>query len=205
MGEQSTNAGNASVDTQLEVKTEGQQDGAAEETAGKAPEESAEVKRLKAELAKAKAATDKATKEAGDYKKQLRAKQTAEESAAEEAKALQEQMQTELQQLRKEKAVSAATAKIIPIVGGNGELAGQIAEYLYGAEDVEAAIDAIGKAWTEREKKLTLELKKIQAPAAGSSSGSTITLEQLNGMKYVDRVKFASEHPDEYNKLMGRT
>ena len=36
--------------------------------------ENPEIAKLKAELAKAKAATDKATKEAGDYKKQLRAK-----------------------------------------------------------------------------------------------------------------------------------
>ena len=31
-----------------------------------------------------------------------------------------------------------------------------------------------------------------------------ITKTQLDAMTYVERVKFAKEHPDEYNKLMGR-
>jgi len=177
------------------------------ETSGAEPEESgdgnAELARLRAEIAKQKAALDKATKEAGDYKKQLRAKQSAEEVAAEEAKALQQSMQEELQQLRKEKAVAATTAKIIPMVGDN-EVAGQIAEYLYGAEDVDAALTAIQKAWTTKEKALRLEFGKVPPPGAGGSNGPTITRNQLDALKFPERVKFMKEHPDEYEQLMGR-
>lgn len=162
-----------------------------------------ELAKLKAELAKQKAALDKATKEAGDYRKQLRAKQSAEEVAAEEAKALQESMQEELKQLRKEKAVSTITAKVMGVVG-DSEAASQIAEYLYGAEDADAALTAIQKAWKEKEKALRLEYGKIPAPSAGNTEGLTITKEQLDGMKFTERVKFANEHPEEYNKLMGR-
>ena len=32
----------------------------------------------------------------------------------------------------------------------------------------------------------------------------TITREQLDGMKFPERVKFMNEHRDEYEKLMGR-
>ena len=165
--------------------------------------ENTELARLRAEMAKQKAALDKATKEAGDYKKQLRAKQSAEEVAAEEAKALQQSMQEELQQLRKEKAVAATTAKIIPMVGDN-EVAGQIAEYLYGAEDVDAALTAIQKAWTAKEKALRLEYGKVPPPGAGGSDGPTITREQLDALRFPERVKFMNEHPDEYERLMGR-
>lgn len=165
--------------------------------------ESAEIAKLRADLAKQKAALDKATKEAGDYKKQLRAKQSAEEVAQEEAKALQQSMQEELEQLRKEKAVAATTAKVMAFVGDD-TVSAQVAEYLYGAEDVDAALTAISKAWTAREKALRLEYGKIPAPGAGASDGPTITAEQLNAMKYTERLKFATEHPDEYNKLMGR-
>ena len=170
-----------------------------------APEtaESAELARLKAEMARQKAALDKATKEAGDYKKQLRAKQSAEEAAAEDAKALQESMKAELEQLRKEKAVATTTAKIVPFIGDNAA-AEQIAEYLYGAEDVDAALTAIQKAWTAKEKALKLEYGKIPAPGVGAADGPTITREQLDAMKYQDRVKFRQEHRDEYEKLMGR-
>ena len=167
------------------------------------PEESAEIARLKAEMAKQKAALDKATKEAGDAKKALRAKQTSEEAAAEEAKARQDAMMQELETLRKEKSVAATTAKIIPLVGNN-EVAGQIAEYLYGAEDVDAALAAIQKAWTAKEKALRLEYGKIPAPGTGASDGPLLTREQLDAMEYKDRAKFFTEHPDEYRKLMGR-
>ena len=187
---------NVTIETAQETETKDTETNA--ETA-----ESAEVARLKADLAKQKAALDKATKEAGDYKKQLRAKQSAEEAAAEDAKALQESMKAELEQLRKEKAVATMTAKILPLVGEN-TVAEQVAEYLYGAEDVDAALAAIAKAWTAKEKALRLEFGKIPAPGAGASDGPTITREQLDAMKYQDRIKFRQEHHDEYERIMGR-
>lgn len=165
--------------------------------------ESAEIARLKSELAKQKTALDKATKEAADNKRALRAKQSAEEAAAEEAKTLQQSMMEELEQLRKEKAVAAATAKVVSFVGDN-EASARVAEYLYGAEDVDAALAEIQKAWTAKEKALRLEYGKIPAPGVGSSEGVTVTKAQLDAMGYMDRLKFATEHPDEYNKLMGR-
>ena len=165
--------------------------------------ENTELAKLKAELAKQKAALDKATKEAGDYRKQLRAKQSAEEVAAEEAKALQQSMQEELEQLRKEKAVAATTAKIMPLVA-DGDVAAQIAEYLYGADDVDAALTAIQKAWTAKEKALSLEYGKIPAPGVGGSDGPSLTRDQLNAMNYMERIEFANKHPDEYEALMGR-
>lgn len=165
--------------------------------------ESDEIAKLRADLAKQKAALDKATKEAGDYKKQLRAKQSAEEVANEEAKALQQSMQEELEQLRKEKAVASMTMRVMSFVGDDAASA-HVAESLYGAENVDAAITAIEKAWTAKEKALRLEYGKIPAPGAGAGDGPTMTKEQLNGLSYMDRLKFANEHPDEYNTLMGR-
>lgn len=176
-----------------------------EETADETPVEETnnELAKLKAELAKQKAALDKATKEAAESKRELRKKQSAEEVAAEEAKALQQAMQEELEQLRKEKAVGIITAKAMSVVG-DSEAAAQIAEYLYGSEDADAALTAIQKAWNAKEKALRLEYGKIPAPGVGSSDGATITKEQLDGLTFPERVKFANEHPEEYNKLMGR-
>ena len=162
-----------------------------------------ELAKLKAELAKQKAALDKATKEAAESKRELRKKQSAEEVAAEEAKALQQAMEEELAMLRKEKAVSLITAKAMPMFG-DSDVASQVAEYLYGAEDADAALTAIQKAWNAKEKALRLEYGKIPAPGVGSSDGISITKEQLDSLTFPERVKFANEHPDEYNKLMGR-
>lgn len=198
----------AELDTNLttpetETKPEAEVDVKPEAEPAAPPEESAEIARLKAELAKQKAATDKATKEAAETKRALRAKQTSEEAQAEEAKAQQEAMMAELETLRKEKAVAATTAKVLPLVGSN-ETAGAIAEYLYGAEDVEAALAALQKAWTAKEKALRMEFGRIPAPGTGASDGPILTKEQLDAMDYRERAKFYTEHPDEYRKLMGR-
>ena len=193
----------AELDTNVTAEVETEAENKEQETVSETVTETAELAKLRAEMAKQKAALDKATKEAGDYKKQLRAKQSAEEIAAEEAKVQQEALMQELETLRKEKAVAATTAKITPMIG-DSEAAGQIAEYLYGAEDVDAALTAIQKAWTAKEKALRLEFGKIPAPGAGASDGPTITREQLDGMKFPERVKFMNEHRDEYEKLMGR-
>lgn len=186
---------NVSTETTAEVEVE--------TTETETNQESAEVARLKAEMAKQKAALDKAMKEAGDVRKQLRAKQSAEEVAQEEAKAQQEALMQELETLRREKAVAAITAKAVPFVGSN-EAAAELAEYLYGAEDADAALTAIQKAWTAKEKALRLEYGKIPAPGVGGADGPTITREQLDAMKFPERAKFAKEHPEEYNKLFGR-
>lgn len=192
----------AEIDTNVtEVATETTNVEAARETEVGG---NAELERLKAEIAKQKLALDKATSEAASMKKQLRAKQTAEEAAAEEAKLQQDALMQELETLRMERAVSLVTAKVMPLVGSDSKVAGQVAEYLYGAKDVDLAIDALSKAWTAREKALRLEYGKIPAPGAGASDGPILTKAQLDSMKYIDRVKFATEHPDEYNKLMGR-
>ena len=78
------------AELETSVSTETSAEVEVETTPEAETQESTEIARLKAEMAKQKAALDKATKEAGDYKKQLRAKQSAEEVAQEEAKVQQE-------------------------------------------------------------------------------------------------------------------
>lgn len=166
-------------------------------------ETSDEVAKLRAELAKQKAATDKATKEAAENKRALRARQSEEEAAAEEAKAQHEALMQELETLRKERAVASITAKVIPIVG-DSEVAGKVAEYLHGAENVDAALTAIQKAWTAKEKALRLEYGKIPGPGVGDANAPSLTKAQLDAMSYSQRLEFATKHPDEYEKLLGR-
>jgi len=159
--------------------------------------------KLRADLAKQKAALDKATKEAADYKKALRAKQSAEEVAAEEKRISDEARDKELADLRKRFAVAETSKKVMGFVSDE-QTASAIAEDLYGAEDADAALTAIQKAWTAREKALRAEYGKIPAPGAGGSDGPTVTREQLDGMTYLQRNEFARKNPDEYNRLMGR-
>ena len=173
------------------------------ETAETETAENPEVAKLRAEIAKQKAALDKATKEAAESKRALRAKQSAEEAAAEEAKEAAEARDKELAELRKRFAVAETSKKVMAFVGDE-QTANTVAEYLYGADDVDAALTAICKAWTAKEKALRLEYGKIPAPGVGSGEGTTITKAQLDAMSYTERVGFANKYPEEYEKLMGR-
>ena len=131
----------------------------------------AELLKAKAEYAKLKAALDKATKEAGDYRKALRAKQSAEEIAAEEQKAQDEATKKEIEELRKEVAKTKTIKNVMAKLGTDEEVSGKISEYLYGAEDIENALAEIQRSWAAREKKLRLEFGKIPAPGAGGANG----------------------------------
>lgn len=132
---------------------------------------SAELAKTKADYAKLKAALDKATKEAGDARKALRAKQTAEEIAAEEKKAQDEAQAKEIEELRREVARAKTVKNVMAKLGTDEEVSGKISEYLYGAEDIENALTEIQRAWTAKEKALRLEYGKVPAPGAGGANG----------------------------------
>ena len=162
-----------------------------------------ELAALKADLAKQKIALDKANKEAADYKRQLRAKQSAEEVAAEEKRILDEERDKQLAEYKKLVSVEKNAKKLMSFVGDE-PLSTELAGHLYGAEDEDAVIDLVNKAWTAREKKLRIEYGKIPAPGVGSTEGSSMTLDQLNAMTYKDRNEFAMKYPQDYARLMGR-
>ena len=134
--------------------------------------QNAEIARLKAEMAKQKAALDKATKEAGDARKALKAKMTQEEIDAEEKKAADEKAAQELETLRREVAKGKTVKTVMGKLGLDEEAAGNLADHLYGAADVENALLEIQKAWQAKEKALRLEFGKIPAPGAGGDSNS---------------------------------
>lgn len=191
----------AELDTQVSVDTQ-----AAEpevDTTAEPEAESAELARLRAEMARQKAALDKATSEAASMKKQLRAKQSAEEIAAEEKRMQDEERDRKLAEYEKRFFVAETSKKVLKFTGDES-VSDTVAEYLFGAADVDGAIDAFQKAWTAREKALRLEYGKIPAPGAGGTDGPTLTKSQLDAMNFTDRVKFKRDHEEEYNKLMGR-
>lgn len=138
---------------------------------GAKDDSAAEIARLKAEVAKQKKAIDDATKEAAKYKRDLRAKQSAEEIAAEEKKALDEQTKQEIEDLRREVAKTKAVKAVMAKLGTDEDVSGKVAEYLYGAEDIDAALTEIQRAWSAKEKALKLEYGRVPPPGAGGANG----------------------------------
>lgn len=166
-------------------------------------ESNAEIERLKKELAAQIKKNDTLAKENKEQKAQIRAGKTAEEQRAEEEREAREAVEKELAELRKERAVANNSKKVFTFLQDEA-VANAVAANLYGAEDVDAAIDAINKAWTAREKALKLEYGKITAPSAGATTGPAITKEELDAMTYTKRLEFATKYPEDYEKLMGR-
>lgn len=132
---------------------------------------SEELAKVKADLAKMKIALDNATREAGTYRKQLRAKQSEEEIAAEEKKAADEATRKEIEELRREVARTKTVKAVMSRLGTDEEVSGKIAEYLYGAEDADAALTELQRAWAAKEKALRLEFGRIPAPGTGGANG----------------------------------
>lgn len=149
----------------------GDGDGDSGENGNGEDDSASEIARLKAELAKQKKAIDDATKEAANYKRELRKKQTAEEIAAEEKKTLDEQTKKEIEDLRREVARTKAVKSVMSRLGTDEDVSGKVAEYLYGAEDIDAALTEIQRAWAAKEKALKLEYGRVPPPGAGGANG----------------------------------
>lgn len=132
----------------------------------------AEIARLKAETAKQKDAIDKATKEAGDLRKQLRSKMTQEQIDAAEKQEAADKTAKELEDLRRQVAKGNTVKTVMGKLGLDEETAGNLADHLYGAADIENALLEIQKAWQAKEKSLRMEFGKLTGPGSGADSNS---------------------------------
>lgn len=132
----------------------------------------AEIARLKGEMAKQKAALDRATHEASAANKALKAKMTQEEIDAANKQEAEEKAAKELEDLRREVAKGKTVKSVMGKLGLNEESAGALADHLYGAADIDNALLEIQKAWQAKEKALRLEFGKIPPPGSGTDSNS---------------------------------
>ena len=132
----------------------------------------AEIARLKADAAKQKAALDKATKEAGEARKALKAKMTAEEIAAQEKEAADEAQKNRIIELEKQVARTETVKSVMGTLGLDEETSGSIADCLFGASDIKSALLLFQKAWQARETALKKEYGKITGPGAGNDPNS---------------------------------
>lgn len=132
----------------------------------------AEIARLNAALAKSKADFDKAAREAGEARKALKAKMTAEEIAAKEKEEADEAQKNRIIELEKQVAKTGTVKSVMGKLGLDEETAGSLADCLFGAADVENALLNIQKAWQAKEAALRKEFGKIPGPGAGADSNS---------------------------------
>jgi len=132
----------------------------------------AEIARLKAEMARQKASLDKATSEAGNLRKELRSKMTQEQIDASEKKEAEEAQAKRIAELERQVARADTVKSVMGKLGLDEGTAGNLADHLYGASDIDNALLEIQKAWQAKEKALKLEYGKITGPGAGADSNS---------------------------------
>lgn len=167
------------------------------ETTPTVEELSAQIAQLTADRDKYKSANDKLSKESADYKRQLRAKQTAEEQQAEEQAEAQrirdeqfEEMKARLNRSEAEKAYKAVTDEKM----------------------VESLIDAVSDADHSAiasilEKYANAKVKEAQAewmksrPRVNMGGEGGITKEQFDAMSMAEKSKLYRENKAEYDRL----
>ena len=149
----------------------------------------------------AKAVFDKKASEAADLSKQLKSKMTQDEqAAAQQAEALAA-MQSELESLRAEKAISEYTAQFLGL-GYSEKLAKSTAEALHSG-DMAVVFKNQASFVAEREKNMKAELlKNTPTPPAGAGEKGP-TKEEFMKMNLVEKAKFATENPEIYKEFYG--
>lgn len=167
------------------------------ETTPTVEELAAQIAQLTADRDKYKSANDKLSKESADYKRQLRAKQTAEEQQAEEQAEAQrirdeqfEEMKARLNRSEAEKAYKSVTDEKM----------------------VESLIDAVSDADHSAianilEKYASVKVKEAQAewmksrPRVNMGGEVGITKEQFDAMSMAEKSKLYRENKAEYDRL----
>lgn len=154
------------------------------------------------EIAKLKAALNKASSEASDYKKQLREKMSAEEKEKAEKEAADKEKDELIAKLQRERAVTNYTAKLIGLGISEAEAKKTAEKMPSGLDDT--FFDTFSNFKNEVERKTKAELTKgTPRPGGGSDTDKTITKEQFDKMGYKERLELKQNNPTEYENLKG--
>lgn len=156
-----------------------------------------EVPDSSAEIARMKAALDKATSEAADYKKQLKGKMSEDEAAAAEREAKWAEMEAKLKELETEKTISTYKASYLAMPGFDEKLAEDTAKAL-AEGDMKTVFANQQKASAAHEKKLRAEMVKSDPKPEGAGGGNEETNTAVEfakklGKQRADALKSANE------------
>lgn len=155
-------------------------------------------------LGKYKDATDKATKEAAEYKKQLKALQDQQKTGNTKADATIAQLQEQVAELTRQNTISSYTAQYVAL-GYEAELAKATA-IATADGDVATVFENQQKFLEQHDKDVKANiLKQTPGPGKGGTGkqAPAMTLEKFRKLSQAERMKFAAEFPEEYAKLYG--
>ena len=158
---------------------------------------------LKAELNRNKKARDKALSEVGEYKKQLRAKMSADEQAEIERQEAEAERKAYVESLESYKKKSEATARYA-LQGMSQEMAKQAADAEI-AGDMDLLADIQKKHTQQMIKSKEAEWLKSRPEINAGGGNAKITQEQFDNMNMIQRTKLYNESPDVYRALLANS
>jgi len=149
-----------------------------------------------------KSAVDKATHEAAEYKKQLKALQEKLNSEGGEASQTIQSLKEQVEQLTRTNTLAEYTAQYLAL-GYTAEMAKSSAEAQFDG-DIATVISNQKTFLEEKEKSIKAELlKQTPRPGQGGTGvpSSGMTKEKFKKLSFAERAKFAAEHPEEYEQF----
>ena len=155
-------------------------------------------------LGKYKDATDKATKEAAEYKKQLKALQEQQKTGNSKADDTIAELQKQVAELTRQNTIASYTAQFTAL-GYDAELA-QATAIATADGDVAAVFENQRKFLEQHDKDLKADIfKQTPKPGQGGTGkpAPTMTLEKFRKLSPEERAAYASQYPEEYAKLYG--
>ena len=164
------------------------------------PQLSAEeqLQQMRVEMAKMKKSLDKATGEAADYKKQLRARQSEDEIRLQEKAEKEAERQEQFDKLLKENTVNKLSKNFLKL-GYPEDKAEEAANAQYdGDTETLFRIQSEVQASLIKQKEAEwLKSRPVVSTGAGDEK-TTVTKEQFNKMGYTKRVEFKQKYPETY-------
>lgn len=155
-----------------------------------------------ADLGKYKDATDKATKEAAEYKKQLKTLQEQTKTGNTKADDTIAQLQAKVEELTRQNTIANYAAQFTAL-GYDSELA-QATAIATADGDVSAVFENQRKFLEQHDKDLKADIfKQTPKPGQGGTGkpAPTMTLEKFRKLTQAERMKYAIDYPEEYQKL----
>ena len=153
-----------------------------------------------AELERMKNAVSKANSEAAAWKKKHNELLSEEERKKQEQADHLAQVEKELADLRKEKAVSEYAAKFLGM-GYEEPLAKETAQAMVDGDTEKVFANQVKFNDALKKAAIADKLKSTPRPGVGADGGTVMTLKKLRTLSDEEYEKFATEHPEEYKAL----
>ena len=157
-------------------------------------------KDMSSEVEKLKNAVSKANSEAADYKRQLKAKMSDDEKASTERDEAYRQLQEDYNALTKRVTVSDNKAKLIAM-GYAEDLADKAALAMADGDMVKVMEYQASHLKSFEKSVMSRTIQNTPKPTPDGGDDSVMTKEKFRKLTPAERLRFSTEHPDEYKQL----